>query len=125
MTNTILQQNGAPGAATAVAKLTVAAVARSAALAMLVLLGTGLAPGSGAVYAQQAEPVPIDQPVNINRADAATLAASLNGVGPSRAEEIVRYREAYGPFRSVEELTEVKGIGPSTLERNRALITLE
>ncbi|GAB3287693.1 ComEA family DNA-binding protein [Parahaliea aestuarii] len=63
--------------------------------------------------------------VNINSADAATLAAQLKGVGLSRAEEIVRYREMYGPFKSVEELAEVKGIGPATLDRNRAVITLE
>ena len=63
--------------------------------------------------------------VNINTADAATLAASLKGVGAARAEEIVRYREAYGPFKSVDELTDVKGIGTATLEGNRAIITLE
>jgi competence protein ComEA len=63
--------------------------------------------------------------VNINTADAPTLAASLKGVGQSRAVEIVRYREAYGPFSSADELAEVKGIGQSTLEQNRKVITLE
>jgi competence protein ComEA len=63
--------------------------------------------------------------VNINKADAGTIAAALKGVGNSRATEIVRYREAYGPFTSVDELAEVKGIGQSTLDDNRALITLE
>ena len=63
--------------------------------------------------------------VNINTADAQTLAANLKGVGEARATEIVRYREAYGPFASAEELTEVKGIGPATLEMNRDAITLE
>jgi competence protein ComEA len=63
--------------------------------------------------------------VNINTADAHTLAASLKGVGEARATEIVRYRETYGPFASAEELTEVKGIGPSTLEMNRDAITVE
>lgn len=63
--------------------------------------------------------------VNINTADAQTLADTLKGVGEARAQEIVRYREAYGPFASADELTEVKGIGPSTLEMNRDLITLE
>ena len=63
--------------------------------------------------------------VNINTADAQTLAAKLKGVGESRAAEIVRYREAYGPFASAEELVEVKGIGTSTLDMNRELITLE
>ncbi|MEZ5556884.1 ComEA family DNA-binding protein [Haliea sp.] len=63
--------------------------------------------------------------VNINTADAATLAARLKGVGLSRAQDIIRYREAYGPFKSVEELADVKGIGQSTLERNRTVITLD
>ncbi len=63
--------------------------------------------------------------VNINTADAQTLAANLKGVGESRAAEIVRYREAYGPFSSAEELVEVKGIGSSTLDMNRDVITLE
>ena len=61
----------------------------------------------------------------LSRADAEALAAGLNGVGHSRAVEIVRYRETYGPFSSVDELAEVKGIGQSTLDKNRAVITLE
>ena len=65
------------------------------------------------------------QSVNINSADAQTLAQRLVGVGLSRAREIVRYREAYGPFYSLEDLLEVRGIGRSTLEKNRERITLE
>jgi competence protein ComEA len=94
-------------------------------LAMILALATGILPGSGAVYAQDKAPPPVVATVNINTADAATLASSLKGVGPAKAEEIVRYREAYGPFKSVDELTDVKGIGNSTLEGNRAIITLE
>lgn len=63
--------------------------------------------------------------VNINTADAAALAQNLRGVGQSRAQEIVRHREAFGPFASADELTEVKGIGQATLDQNRARITLE
>lgn len=63
--------------------------------------------------------------VNINTADATALAAGLNGVGASRAEDIVRYREEFGAFTTVEQLAEVKGVGKSTLEKNRARITLE
>lgn len=65
------------------------------------------------------------QTVNINEADAETLSARLIGVGKSRAEAIVRYREEFGPFFTVEDLLQVKGIGESTLERNRARIVLE
>ena len=43
----------------------------------------------------------------------------------SRAEDIIRYREAYGPFTTVEQLAEVKGIGPATIDKNRAVITLD
>lgn len=64
-------------------------------------------------------------PVNINTATAAEMAAALSGVGPARAEAIVAYREEKGEFVSVEELTQVRGIGAATLERNRDLIRLE
>ncbi|UXI69442.1 ComEA family DNA-binding protein [Tahibacter amnicola] len=65
------------------------------------------------------------QPVNINAADAATIAESLKGVGQSKAEAIVAYREKNGAFKSVEELSEVKGIGDKTLENNRDLIVID
>jgi competence protein ComEA len=64
-------------------------------------------------------------PVNINEADAETLAAGLQGVGESRARAIVEYREEHGPFVSVEELTEVNGTGEATLLQNRARISIE
>ena len=57
--------------------------------------------------------------VNINTADAATLDRVLDGVGPSKAEAIVAYRKANGPFRSIDQLASVKGIGLATVERNR------
>lgn len=56
--------------------------------------------------------------VNINTADAATLARALSGVGLKKAEAIVEYREANGRFDSPEALTEVKGIGTAIVERN-------
>lgn len=54
--------------------------------------------------------------VNINEADAASL-ATLNGVGPKKAEAIVAYRNQHGKFKSVEDLTAVKGIGSKFLAR--------
>jgi competence protein ComEA len=63
-------------------------------------------------------------PVNINTADAATLAKSLDGTGNSKAQAIVAWRDAHGPFKSVDELSQVKGFGQKTLERNRAAILL-
>ncbi|MCX7557540.1 ComEA family DNA-binding protein [Xanthomonadaceae bacterium JHOS43] len=63
-------------------------------------------------------------PVNINTADASTLAASLHGVGPSKAQAIVEHRQANGPFKSVDQLAAVKGIGLATVEKNRDRIQL-
>ena len=57
--------------------------------------------------------------VDINAADAATLDRVLNGVGPSKAEAIVAHRKQHGAFKSADELSEVKGIGLSTIELNR------
>ena len=65
------------------------------------------------------------QTVDINSADAETLAEVLAGVGIKRAEAIVRYREEFGPFFTAEDLTQVKGIGPSVVEKNRDRIRLE
>ena len=62
--------------------------------------------------------------VNINTADAATLDRVLNGIGPSKAEAIVLYRKANGPFRSIDQLASVKGIGLSTIEKNRDRIVI-
>ena len=64
-------------------------------------------------------------PVNINSADAATLARELKGVGPAKAEAIVQYRQQHGSFRSADELALVKGIGPKFIERNRAQIRVD
>jgi competence protein ComEA len=61
-------------------------------------------------------------PVNINTADAAKLAAELNGVGPSLAEAIVADRQANGNFTTAEELMRVKGIGARIVELNKANI---
>ena len=62
--------------------------------------------------------------VDINTADAATLAAVLDGVGDAKAEAIIAWREANGPFTSIDQLAEVKGIGLKTVEKNRDRIEL-
>lgn len=61
--------------------------------------------------------------ININTADAEAIAGALSGVGLKKAEAIVAYREANGSFKSLEEVTDVKGIGAKTLEKNAASIT--
>lgn len=62
--------------------------------------------------------------VDINTADAATLAAALNGVGLAKAEAIVAHRKEHGPFKSADQLAEVKGIGLKLVEKNRDRIQL-
>lgn len=64
------------------------------------------------------------QPVNINKADANTISNSLLGIGQKKAEEIVKFRTENGPFKAVDELTNVKGIGVKTVEKNRKDILL-
>ena len=64
-------------------------------------------------------------PVDINTADAETISAELQGVGISKAIAIVEFRKANGPFKSVDDLAQVKGIGERTIEINRANIRLE
>ncbi len=63
--------------------------------------------------------------VNINSASAAEIAETLNGVGAAKAEAIVAYRDEHGQFDSVDALALVKGIGPATVEKNRARIQLK
>lgn len=63
-------------------------------------------------------------PVDVNSADANTLAEALNGVGPKIAAAIVSYRKEHGPYKSVDDLLKVKGIGPKILERNKNDILL-
>jgi competence protein ComEA len=62
-------------------------------------------------------------PLDINRAGAEALEA-LPGIGPAAAQRIIEYRAEHGPFASVEELTQVKGIGPALLEKIAPLVTV-
>jgi competence protein ComEA len=63
--------------------------------------------------------------VNINTASADELAAALKGVGPSKAEAIINYRETNGAFKHIDELVNVKGIGVRTVDLNREFISLD
>ncbi|MDD0975532.1 ComEA family DNA-binding protein [Pseudomonas fontis] len=100
---------------------------------LLMALVTTFSLSAGAVPASP--PVTVLAPVSVtaaqaidkldlNTADATTLQRELNGVGKSKSEAIVAYREANGNFATVDELLEVKGIGKSILERNRDKVTV-
>ena len=64
-------------------------------------------------------------PVNVNTASAEEISESLTGIGLSKAQLIVEYREANGSFEHVDELVNVKGIGLKTIDKNRDLIILQ
>lgn len=87
---------------------------------LLAAIGPHLAFGGGA---RPPAPPPGGRP-SLNLASAATL-DSLPGIGPSRAASIVRYRAEHGPFRSVEELGRVPGIGPAAVARIRDLVSVD
>lgn len=66
-----------------------------------------------------------DDMININLADQATLEADLEGIGPALARRIVEFREMYGPFESLDQFLEVRGVGPKIVETNQNRIVFE
>jgi competence protein ComEA len=88
---------------------------------LIVCWGSSLFADDGQVESSSMEQVT----VNINHADAQTLANVLVGVGIARAEAIVAYREENGKFYSAEELTAVRGIGDSTIAKNNSKIVVK
>ena len=64
------------------------------------------------------------QKVNINTANALSLSHILSGIGPKRAAAIIKYRTKHGAFKSLKDLEKVHGIGPKTIQRNKAKIIL-
>ena len=97
-----------------------------AALALLYSRSAAVAPGTDYTIsvqrqaAEQVTPEPPEPkgPVDVNTAAAEEL-EELSGIGPVLAQRIIDYREANGPFQSVEDLLEVSGIGEATLEKFR------
>jgi len=63
--------------------------------------------------------------VNINTAEAETIADVLVGIGASKAKAIIKYREEHGRFTAIDQLRNVRGIGQSLIDNNRQRITLE
>ena len=61
--------------------------------------------------------------ININQADAKAL-TTLKGIGKDRAVMIIEYREKNGPFKKIEDLMKVKGIGKKIFEKNKHLLSV-
>ena len=72
------------------------------------------------------EPAPAvdDGRLNINQATAQQIAEAIKGIGIATARSIVKRREVKGPYQSLDELAEVSGVGKSTIDRARDLLTL-
>ena len=64
------------------------------------------------------------QKVDINTANAQTLARVLKGIGPKKAAAIVDFRKKNGPFKAISDLDKVRGIGKKTIEKNKGKIIL-
>jgi comEA protein len=63
------------------------------------------------------------RPVNLNTATALEL-QQVPGIGPATADKILKMRKSYGPFKSVDDLRAIKGIGPKRTEKMRKYITV-
>ncbi len=81
--------------------------------------------GAAVVAALLLAPNAIAGPVNVNSADAKTLARELQGVGMAKAEAIISYREKNGPFKSADDLAKVKGLGKKLIDQNKANLKFE
>ncbi len=88
-------------------------------LALLLLVVLFILP----VLNLQAGPAPAADKVNINTASQADL-DKLPRIGPKVAQRIIDYRKEHGPFKRVEDLMKVKGIGEKTFARLKDLVTI-
>jgi competence protein ComEA len=87
------------------------------------MLSKGL--GAALLAATLLAPIAIAGPVDVNTADAKTLARELQGVGMAKAEAIVSHREKNGPFKSADDLVKVKGLGKKIIDQNKANLKFE
>ena len=76
--------------------------------------------GAAMLAAMLLAPTAIAGPVNVNTADAKTLARELQGIGMAKAEAIIAHREKNGPFKSTDDLVKVKGLGKKLIDQNKS-----
>ncbi len=97
-------------------------------LVTAVLMGAALLPLAHALPTtqptQQSSAQQSVMKVNLNTASAAELSMALTGVGQKRAEAIVALREQLGSFSDINQLMQIKGIGPRLLELNKERLEL-
>ncbi len=93
------------------------------ALLTLLIVNPALAEVKKEGVAKTNETVASMQKININQADAKTL-ATLKGIGKDRAVKIIEYREKNGPFEKIEDLMKVKGIGKKIFEHNQNALSV-
>jgi competence protein ComEA len=89
----------------------------------LSLPATPPALATAVAFAQEAQPVAPTQVVNVNTATTAQFEA-LPGIGPSMAQRIVSYREKNGPFKKLEDLMNIQGIGEKSFLKLRPFLTI-
>ncbi len=71
-----------------------------------------------AVATTKSEALVSNKKVNLNKVNAKALSKAVKGIGPKRAEAIINYREQYGKFKSLEDLSLVKGISKRFIQKN-------
>ena len=82
-------------------------------------------PAEAATVAGPTTTAKIESRLNINTASAKEIAKGMKGIGLKKAEAIVAHREANGPYKAVEDLLKVKGVGPATLQKNSARLAVK
>ena len=93
------------------------------ALFTLLIINPAFAEVEKEALANSNETVASMDKININQADAKTL-ATLKGIGKDRAVKIIEYREQNGPFQKVEDIMKVKGIGKKIFEQNKNVLSV-
>jgi competence protein ComEA len=71
----------------------------------------------------EARATTVQAPVNLNQASADELIA-LKGIGPKMAQRIIAYRQEHGPFQTVDQLVQVKGIGNAKFQKLKDQVTV-